>query len=172
MQDSWVDLGTLSSRGSTGSLGFQHAIIAADTSNVNSNKGSRLSPKSLNSPCVEVNPMLEAVKYKLVRECRPVCRDTDWLWDWSSRPEVIPPKQYRFRHPGGTMTTPPNSPIQSPGGTIRCSTATYTLSLRHSKVIRYDLCSVEVVSLFIVSNVLSLCIGYWICQKLTSGLSV
>ncbi|NWQ84186.1 BNIP3 protein, partial [Columbina picui] len=31
-------------------------------------------------------------------------KNADWIWDWSSRPENIPPKEFLFKHPRRTAT--------------------------------------------------------------------
>uniref|UniRef100_A0A8C9DRJ0 BCL2 interacting protein 3 n=1 Tax=Prolemur simus TaxID=1328070 RepID=A0A8C9DRJ0_PROSS len=31
-------------------------------------------------------------------------KNSDWIWDWSSRPENILPKEFLFKHPKGTAT--------------------------------------------------------------------
>lgn len=72
-------------------------------------KDSRLSPVSVTSPHIEFES-LEAVKYRLVRDMLPPGKNTDWIWDWSSRPEAIPSKSLRMRQYGSNLTTPPNSP--------------------------------------------------------------
>ncbi|PIO73530.1 PH domain protein, partial [Teladorsagia circumcincta] len=48
-------------------------------------------PVSVQSPHVEFDN-LEQVKYRLVRDMLPPGKNTDWIWDWSSRPEAYPPK--------------------------------------------------------------------------------
>ncbi|XP_076372390.1 BCL2/adenovirus E1B 19 kDa protein-interacting protein 3-like [Tachypleus tridentatus] len=61
---------------------------------------------------------------------------TDWIWDWSSRPDQLPPKEWKFKHP------------QRAG-----------LSLRHSKVVKHGLFSTEVLSILVLTNLLSLILG-------------
>ena len=80
---------------------------------VSNSKDSRLSPISLQSPHVEFESNLEQVKYRLAKDMLPPGKNTDWIWDWSSRPEANPPNRL-LRHRSGqissTLTTPPNSP--------------------------------------------------------------
>lgn len=51
---------------------------------------------SLQSPQVEFDTDLQQVKDRLVKDMLPPGKNTDWIWDWSSRPEAIPPK-YDYR---------------------------------------------------------------------------
>lgn len=80
---------------------------------VSNSKDSRLSPISLQSPHVEFESNLEQVKYRLAKDMLPPGKNTDWIWDWSSRPEANPPNRllrHRSGQIGSTLTTPPNSP--------------------------------------------------------------
>lgn len=105
--ESWVELAP--SRGSLCSSVDAMVLVDADSSV----KGdSRQSPISLQSPIVEFESNLEQVKYSLAKDMLPSGRNVDWIWDWSSRPETLPPKNVRLRsgHIGSTLSTPPNSP--------------------------------------------------------------
>jgi BCL2/adenovirus E1B protein-interacting protein 3 len=157
--DSWVELAP-PSRGSLCSSVDAYLLTDAQQP---TKGGSHNSPKSLQSPNVELED-LEAVKYKLTRDMLPPGKGTDWIWDWSSRPEAVPPKEYRFRHPGSSaLTTPPNSPVPSPGEVAS------SLSLRHSRLLKSQSLSPEVLIGFVVSNLLTLllgaCIGYYIGKR-------
>ncbi|XP_013786304.1 BCL2/adenovirus E1B 19 kDa protein-interacting protein 3-like [Limulus polyphemus] len=96
------------------------------------------SPKSPHSPVIEPshtpNELLIINKEDLLVGRRQVA--TDWIWDWSSRPDQLPPKEWKFKHP------------QRAG-----------LSLRHSKVVKHGLFSTEVLSILVLTNLLSLILG-------------
>jgi BCL2/adenovirus E1B protein-interacting protein 3 len=155
---------------------------AMQRSGVLNNTGSRHSPKSsMNSPNVEMADGSDAVRYRLAKEMLPPGKNTDWLWDWSSRPEAVPPKEYNrlfsSRHGSGNekqkdkdmqggiataLTTPPNSPIPSPDNY-------YGYSWRHTALVRGDMLNADVVLGLIVSNLvtflLGACIGYCVCLR-------
>jgi len=150
-QDSWVELATgPPSRDSTCSVSDPALLVDAQKSAA----VSRHSPKSTESPNVEFDTTLEAVKYKLVRDILPPGRNTDWLWDWSSRPEA------QISKGGSNLATPPNSPVL-------CRDR--SLSLRHSKWMRKPWFSFEVISVWLVSNVvtfvLGVCVGYFLLRR-------
>uniref|UniRef100_A0A915C727 Uncharacterized protein n=1 Tax=Parascaris univalens TaxID=6257 RepID=A0A915C727_PARUN len=104
--ESWVELAP--SRASMCSS-VDAIIVDADTA---AKDYSRQSPISIQSPHVEFEPNLEQVKFRLTRDVLPPARSTDWIWDWSSRPEAIPPRTVRQRSAqlDSTLSTPPNSP--------------------------------------------------------------
>uniref|UniRef100_A0A1I7WU55 BNIP3-like protein n=1 Tax=Heterorhabditis bacteriophora TaxID=37862 RepID=A0A1I7WU55_HETBA len=123
----------------------------------NKEKDSRLSPVSIQSPHVEFDN-LEQVKYKLVRDMLPPGKNTDWIWDWSSRPEAVPPKcVMRMRQYGSNLTTPPNSPEPELMAVFPFDTEQKSLSVR-------------VVVGFIVSNIVTFvigaAIGFAVCKRL------
>jgi len=162
-QDSWIDVTAgPPSRGSTCSVTMcSDPALLVDAQK--SAAVSRHSPKSLQSPNVEFDTTLDAVRWKLARDILPPGKNTDWIWDWSSRPEAQTSKQGFFRT-SSNLVTPPNSPTQI---------TEHSLSLRHSKLIRKPWFSLELVSVWIVSNVvtfvLGVCVGYFIIRRRLNG---
>nr|CAD7616729.1 unnamed protein product [Timema genevievae] len=63
-------------------------------------------------------------------------RNTDWIWDWSSRPDQAPPKDWKFKHPKRK-----------------------TYSIRHAKVGKNSLFSKEVLYTLFLTNFISLLLG-------------
>lgn len=90
------------------------------SSRISSQASSRGSPKSPHSPNNELAPGLmgadiQTIQRSSIAEATYRVREgevlqavqradipTDWIWDWSSRPEVMPPSDYgkQFKHPG------------------------------------------------------------------------
>ncbi|GMT07437.1 hypothetical protein PENTCL1PPCAC_29611 [Pristionchus entomophagus] len=151
--ESWVELAP--SRGSLCSSVDVGMVMVDD---VNLGKDSRLSPVSVQSPHVEFDS-LEQVKYKLVRDMLPPGKNTDWIWDWSSRPEALPPKCVRMRQYGSNLTTPPNSPEPE-------LLAAFPIERKD----RASYLSMNMFVGFIVSNLVTLvigaAIGFAVCRRL------
>lgn len=74
--------------------------------------------------------------------------ETDWIWDWSSRPDQTPPKEWRFNHPRGK-------------GVARGA------SIRRVMVGNSSLFSRDVLYTLLITNVLSLILGTGIGMWLT-----
>ncbi|XP_061782722.1 BCL2/adenovirus E1B 19 kDa protein-interacting protein 3 isoform X2 [Nerophis lumbriciformis] len=78
-------------------------------------------------------------------------RDTDWVWDWSSRPENMPPKEFVFQHP-----KQPSS-----------------LSVRKTEVMKRGIFSSDVLLILVpsllASHLLTLGIGIYIGKRLASS---
>lgn len=179
--DSWVELQPPPSRGSLSSS--VDALLQIDpvaAGKVTSNRGSRHSPKSLQSPNVEMldSCLEEVMKQRLAKEILPPGKHTDWLWDWSSRPEVQPPINLGARRvrsstnptnqqaaTGGqsALTTPPNSPVPE--------RPDMWMSLRHkSLLVKSPLFRADVILGLVVSNIvtflLGACLGYYMCKQI------
>ncbi|EGI67550.1 BCL2/adenovirus E1B 19 kDa protein-interacting protein 3 [Acromyrmex echinatior] len=66
-------------------------------------------------------------------------KNTDWIYEWSSRPDQAPPKDWKFKHPLGSKRK--------------------TYSIRTAKVGKNGLFSKEVIYTLFFTNLLSLLIG-------------
>ncbi|XP_014240822.1 BCL2/adenovirus E1B 19 kDa protein-interacting protein 3-like isoform X3 [Cimex lectularius] len=112
---------------------------SARVSLASSKKGSPKSPP--NSPNTELS-MDEELKGVYINyngkeeEWVGVEKNSDWIWDWSSRPDQFPPKDWKLRHP-----------------------ARKTLSIRTTKVGKVGLFSREMMYTILITNVLSLILG-------------
>lgn len=146
--ESWVDIAP-----SRGSLSSIDALGTFDVDPVFKDF-SRDSPISPHSSHIEFEPNLEQVKYHLTKEV-PVERSTDWIWDWNSRPEAIPP---RGLNRYSVLSTPPNSPEQN--STASC----YRYKRRRS------LTRLEMLFGLVVSNLFTFmigaAIGFYMCKRL------
>lgn len=110
----------------------------------------RDSPKSPpNSPNTELNTEDEwkgsYINYHYNKDC-DITSNTDWIWDWSSRPDQNPPKDWKFKHPKRK-----------------------TYSIRHAKVGKNSLFSKEVLYTLFITNVISLLlgagVGLWLSRR-------
>ncbi|KAM9233079.1 LOW QUALITY PROTEIN: BCL2/adenovirus E1B 19 kDa protein-interacting protein 3 [Leptosomus discolor] len=81
-------------------------------------------------------------------------KNADWIWDWSSRPENIPPKEFLFKHPRRTAT----------------------LSMRNTSVMKKGgIFSAEFLKVFLpsllLSHLLAIGLGVYIGRRLTTTAS-
>nr|CAD7433132.1 unnamed protein product [Timema monikensis] len=87
-----------------------------------------------------IRPGVEHIRGDLICEQEGdfmnVERNTDWIWDWSSRPDQAPPKDWKFKHPKRK-----------------------TYSIRHAKVGKNSLFSKEVLYTLFLTNFISLLLG-------------
>jgi len=166
--ESWVELAP--SRASLCSSVEAVMVENEGSGEASANKDSRLSPVSLQSPHgVEFETSLDQVKYRLVKDIK----NTDWIWDWSSRPEkqeYIPPNKMnrnRSGQIGSTLTTPPNSPEPELSSEFEFKT-TKIQKPASSVFWRF-----EVIVGLVVSNMLTLVlgatIGFCLCKKMSKS---
>ncbi|XP_050421064.1 BCL2/adenovirus E1B 19 kDa protein-interacting protein 3 [Adelges cooleyi] len=102
-----------------------------------SRKGSPKSPP--NSPNNELEDDLGSVYINYSNkggELYNLDKSTDWIWDWSSRPDQAPPKNWKFIHPNKK-----------------------TFSMRNAKVGKDRLFSKEVLYTLFLTNIISMILG-------------
>ncbi|XP_066904185.1 BCL2/adenovirus E1B 19 kDa protein-interacting protein 3 isoform X2 [Halyomorpha halys] len=101
-------------------------------------KGSPKSPPNSPNTELSVEEELKGVYINYSgKDVEWIDKNTDWIWDWSSRPDQEPPKDWKFRHPASRKM----------------------LSIRTAKVGKVALFSREMMYTIVVTNVLSLLLG-------------
>ncbi|KAG7306814.1 hypothetical protein JYU34_008258 [Plutella xylostella] len=130
-------------------------------SRASSVKGSPKSPP--NSPNLE--PSTEDELKGVYINC---WRDdsNDWVWEWSSRPDQLPPKDWRFKHPASARGPPSATSsievLEQPGAPAMMQS--HCLSVRRSCLFsRGAVAAVLVTNL--VSLILGAGIGVWLSKR-------
>jgi len=132
------------------------ALVSLASTRKNSPHSSPKSPP--NSPNNEPACEGEEIKGFYINYCTKedgnLENTTDWVWDWSSRPEQQAPKEWKFIHPEGRCI-----PIKKP----------YGYSIRFAKVGGTSVFSRQVLYTMVITNLISLLlgtgIGYWLTRR-------
>uniref|UniRef100_A0A182VRA1 Positive regulation of apoptotic process n=1 Tax=Anopheles minimus TaxID=112268 RepID=A0A182VRA1_9DIPT len=118
-----------------------------ESSRIPSLRGSPKSPpNSPNTELAATEEDLRNVYINYVNKDGDIVKDTDWVWDWSSRPDQQPPKDWKFEHPNQTREDR-NKPIHA------------GYSIRQVRVGKNSLFSREFIYSILLTNVLSLLLG-------------
>lgn len=134
------------------------ALVSLASTRKNSPHGSPKSPP--NSPNTEPAGEGDELKgiyinYHGKEDAAVLENTTDWVWDWSSRPDQQPPKEWKFVHPSGAS-----------GGIQR---KPYGYSIRFAKVGGTSVFSRQVLYTVVITNLLSLLlgtgIGFWLSRR-------
>uniref|UniRef100_A0A915PFH2 Uncharacterized protein n=1 Tax=Meloidogyne floridensis TaxID=298350 RepID=A0A915PFH2_9BILA len=140
-----------------------------------SQRDSRLSPVSIQSPAVEFESSLEQVKYRLVKSMigpdvggNTNKSSTDWLWEWAYRSDggASNDKPKNNLVINSTLTTPPNSPepeettdfftFKSPGGKLY-----HRRIVSNKKLFDWSMfCRLDVLLAIVVSNLITGAVVY------------
>ncbi|XP_014484981.1 PREDICTED: BCL2/adenovirus E1B 19 kDa protein-interacting protein 3 [Dinoponera quadriceps] len=114
------------------------------SSHRNSPKGSPKSPPNSPNTELSIEDELKGVYINYSssssKEAELLDKSRDWIYEWSSRPDQVPPKDWKFKHPLGMGKRK-------------------TYSIRTAKVGKNGLFSKEVIYTLFFTNFLSLLIG-------------
>ncbi|XP_075997825.1 BCL2 interacting protein 4 [Genypterus blacodes] len=174
LQGSWVELHYSASRGSS-PHGSSEQIPAASQEEKEelekmlleaqheSGRSSSRGSSQCNSPLRAQTPLLlwrgsegnssqsDEDSQERRREVENLMKNADWIWDWSSRPENTPPKEFLLKHPKrSTSLSIRNTSVMKKGG-----------------VLSADFLKLFLPSL-IISHILALGLGIYIGKRLTS----
>uniref|UniRef100_A0A182JKU2 Uncharacterized protein n=1 Tax=Anopheles atroparvus TaxID=41427 RepID=A0A182JKU2_ANOAO len=123
-------------------------VASLTSSRKNSPRGSPKSPpNSPNTELAATEEDLRNVYINYVNKDGDIVKDTDWVWDWSSRPDQQPPKDWKFEHPKQSSQEDPNKPIHA------------GYSIRQVRFGKNSLFSREFLYSIVLTNVLSLLLG-------------
>lgn len=130
------------------------ALVSLASTRKNSPHSSPKSPP--NSPNTEPINEGEELKGFYINYCSKEdanLDNTDWVWDWSSRPEQQAPKEWKLVHPEGRI------PMKKP----------YGYSIRFAKVGGTSVFSRQVLYTMVITNLISLLlgtgIGFWLSRR-------
>lgn len=122
-------------------------VASLTSSRKNSPRGSPKSPpNSPNTELAATEEDLRNVYINYVNKDGDIVKDTDWVWDWSSRPDQQPPKDWKFEHPKQSAQED-NKPIHA------------GYSIRQVRFGKNSLFSREFLYSIVLTNVLSLLLG-------------
>lgn len=123
-------------------------VASLTSSRKNSPRGSPKSPpNSPNTELAATEEDLRNVYINYVNKDGDIVKDTDWVWDWSSRPDQQPPKDWKFEHPKQSSQQDNNKPIHA------------GYSIRQYRLGKTSLFSREFLYSIVLTNVLSLLLG-------------
>ncbi|XP_067106834.1 LOW QUALITY PROTEIN: BCL2/adenovirus E1B 19 kDa protein-interacting protein 3 [Osmerus mordax] len=115
------------------------------------------SPPQVGTPQTSASPRPSSEHDSSSTDCVTIQEDSDrlasadWVWDWSSRPENFPPKEFVFQHP------------KQPG----------SLSVRKTEVMKRGIFSSDVLLILIpsllASHLLTLGVGIYIGKRLAAS---
>jgi len=131
------------------------ALVSLASTRKNSPRSTPKSPP--NSPNTE--PVTEGeelkgfyINYCTNKEDVNLESTSDWVWDWSSRPEQQPPKEWKFVHPEGRSAKKP-----------------YGYTIRFAKVGGTSVFSRHILYTMVLTNLISLLlgtgIGFWLSRR-------
>lgn len=155
LTDSWVELGGRSNT-PLAVAGEEYLRLLREAQREGSSRHSlassgRTSPKSPpNTPNTErstedeLRGLMEGGYHTSTNTSTKDCElnSAEWVWQWSSRPDQIPPKDWKFRHPSYLNK-------KNGGG----------LSLRRARIGGRPLFSADIFSTLLLSNIISLLLG-------------